>query len=69
MRAVRTHDLSGPRSLRVDEIDPPRPAAGEIVVRVHAAGVNFPDMRKPQLALSASRLLRKVTKGHRDKLT
>lgn len=44
MRAVRTHDLQGPKTLRVDEIDPPRASAGEIVVRVHAAGVNFPDI-------------------------
>ena len=45
MRAVRIHELNGPSSLRVDEIaDPPSPGAGEVVIDVKAAGVNFPDL-------------------------
>jgi NADPH:quinone reductase-like Zn-dependent oxidoreductase len=35
MRAVRLHD----HGLSVDEIDVPRPGAGEALVRVHAAGI------------------------------
>ena len=45
MRAVRCHDFEGPASLRVDEIsEPPAPAAGEVLIDVRAAGVNFPDV-------------------------
>lgn len=44
MRAVRCHSLSGPSSLRVDDIPAPTPGAGEVAIRVHAAGVNFPDV-------------------------
>src|SRR5512141_1448774 len=44
MRAVRCHELTGPKSLRVDEIPAPTPGAGEVLIEVRAAGVNFPDV-------------------------
>lgn len=44
MRAVRCHDLSGPSGLRVDDLPEPSPGAGEVLIDVHAAGVNFPDV-------------------------
>src|SRR3954470_9241167 len=44
MRAVRCHELSGPKSLRVDEVPAPTPGTGEVLVEVKAAGVNFPDV-------------------------
>ena len=44
MRAVRCHDLSGPASLRVDEVERPTAGPGEVVIDVKAAGVNFPDV-------------------------
>ena len=44
MRAVRCHELIGPAGLRVDDVPDPAPGAGEIVVDVRAAGVNFPDV-------------------------
>jgi NADPH2:quinone reductase len=44
MRAVRCHELTGPTSLRIDEVPPPVPAAGEVRIDVRAAGVNFPDV-------------------------
>lgn len=44
MRAVRCHDLSGPSGLRVDDLPDPTPGAGEVLVDVRAAGVNFPDV-------------------------
>ena len=44
MRAVRCHDHSGPSGLRIDELPEPVPGAGEVLVDVRAAGVNFPDV-------------------------
>ena len=44
MRAVRIHELSGPSGLRVDEIPEPKVGAGEVLIDVKAAGVNFPDL-------------------------
>jgi NADPH2:quinone reductase len=44
MRAVRVHELTGPAGLRVDEVDAPVAGAGEILIDVKAAGVNFPDV-------------------------
>jgi NADPH2:quinone reductase len=41
MRAIRVHAFGGPEELRLDEIPDPRsPAAGEVLVRLRAAGVN-----------------------------
>ncbi len=45
MRAVRCHELKGPSSLRVDDDVPePKPSAGEVLIDVKAAGLNFPDV-------------------------
>ena len=43
MRAVRLHEHGGPEVLRYDEAPVPEPAPGEVLVRVHAVGVNPPD--------------------------
>jgi NADPH:quinone reductase-like Zn-dependent oxidoreductase len=39
MKAIRQHAYGGPESLCYDEAPMPIPAAGEVLVRVHAAGV------------------------------
>lgn len=44
MRAVRITAPGGPEVLRVVEVEAPRPAAGEALVRVRAAGVNRADL-------------------------
>ena len=45
MRAVRVHELTGPAALRVDtDVPDPKPAAGQVLIDVKAAGVNFPDI-------------------------
>lgn len=41
MKAIRVHELGGPEVLRLDEVSDPSPGAGEALVRMHAAGVNF----------------------------
>lgn len=41
MRAMRVHQLG--EGLQPDDIETPRPAAGEVLIRVRACGVNFAD--------------------------
>jgi len=43
MRAALVTEYGPFESIRVAEVETPTPAAGEILVRVHAAGVNFAD--------------------------
>ena len=40
MKAIRVHEFGGPENLKWEEIPTPKPAAGQVLVRVHAAGVN-----------------------------
>lgn len=40
MKAIRVHAFGGPERLKLEEIPTPKPAAGQVLVRVHAAGVN-----------------------------
>lgn len=44
MHAIRLNRHGGPEVLEWCEIDDPRPGAGELLVEVHAAGVNFIDI-------------------------
>ncbi|WP_207756568.1 alcohol dehydrogenase catalytic domain-containing protein [Nonomuraea cypriaca] len=43
MRAIRVHEYGGPEVLRYDEVPIPKPRPGEVLVRVHAVGVNPAD--------------------------
>ncbi|MFC5907207.1 NADPH:quinone oxidoreductase family protein [Streptacidiphilus monticola] len=44
MKAWRVHENGEPREqLRLDEVPTPEPGAGQVLVRVRAAAVNFPD--------------------------
>ncbi len=40
MQAIRFHSYGGPEVLVSEEIPRPRPDAGEVLIKVHAAGVN-----------------------------
>ena len=40
MKAIRVYEFGGPEVLRLEDVAEPRPAAGQVVVRVRAAGVN-----------------------------
>ncbi len=44
MRQVVISRHGGPEVLRLEQVDDPRPGAGEIRIRIHAAGVNFADV-------------------------
>ncbi|WP_316766904.1 NADP-dependent oxidoreductase [Streptomyces sasae] len=43
MKAIRLHEHGGPEVLGYDEVAVPEPGPGEVLVRVHAVGVNPPD--------------------------
>src|SRR6266436_177428 len=40
MKAIRIHNYGGPEVLKYEDAPRPKPQAGEVLVRVHAAGVN-----------------------------
>ena len=40
MKAIRVHQFGGPEVLKLEEIATPKPDAGQVLVRVRAAGVN-----------------------------
>src|SRR6266699_2155510 len=40
MKAIRIHNYGGPEALKYEDAPRPKPRAGEVLVRVHAAGVN-----------------------------
>jgi NADPH:quinone reductase-like Zn-dependent oxidoreductase len=43
MKAIRLHEFGGPEVLRYDDVPIPAPKPGEVLVRVHAVGLNPPD--------------------------
>ncbi len=57
MKAIRVHEFGGPEVMKLGEVPEPRPGRNELIVRVHAAGVNPVDtyirtgtyVRKPAL--------------------
>ena len=44
MKSLLCRTLTGIDDLRVEDVDSPKPGAGEVLIDVAAAGVNFPDV-------------------------
>src|ERR1700745_1984329 len=40
MKSILVREFGGPEVLKLEEVPRPSPAAGQVVVRIHAAGVN-----------------------------
>ena len=40
MKAIQVHQFGGPEVLKLEEIPTPKPAAGQVLVRIHGVGVN-----------------------------
>jgi len=40
MKAIVVHEFGGPEVLKLEEVPTPKPAPGQVLVRIHAAGVN-----------------------------
>jgi len=43
-KTVRVYEVGGPEAMRIEDIAPPPPARGQVLVRNHAIGVNFIDI-------------------------
>ncbi len=43
MKAIRTHEVGGPETLTLDEVEDPTPGNGEVLVDVKACAINYPD--------------------------
>src|SRR5712691_11725765 len=56
MKAIQVHEFGGPEVLKFEEIPAPKPAAAQVLVRIHAAGVNPYDtyMRNGTYAIKPS---------------
>jgi len=46
MKAIRVREHGGPEELVLEEVEDPRPAAGQVLVGLHAAGVNMIDVQQ-----------------------
>jgi len=44
MKALLSHEPGGPETLRLEEVPDPQPGRGELLVRVRAAAINYPDV-------------------------
>lgn len=77
MRAVLCKSFGPPESLVIEDLPPPEPGAGEVVIAVKAAGVNFPDVLiiqdkyqvKPPLPFSPGSEMAGIVKAVGDGVT
>jgi NADPH2:quinone reductase len=44
MRALLSHEPGPPETLRLSDVPDPEPGKGELLVRAHACGINYPDV-------------------------
>jgi NADPH2:quinone reductase len=44
VKAIRVHEPGGPEALRLDDVPRPEPGAGQVLIAVEAAGVNYIDV-------------------------
>jgi NADPH2:quinone reductase len=53
MKAIRFHELGGPEVLKLEEVPDPTPGAGEVLVRVSAAGISYAEVQIRSGAMGA----------------
>src|SRR3954452_14208086 len=44
MKALLSHESGGQENLRFEELPDPKPGPGELLIRVRASAINFPDV-------------------------
>ena len=44
MKAIRVHEVGGPEVLRFEDVPVPSPAAGQVLVKIEAIGLNYVDI-------------------------
>ncbi len=48
MKAIRINETGGPEVMHLEDIEKPTPQAGEVLIRVAAAGINYADLAQRQ---------------------
>jgi NADPH:quinone reductase len=66
MRAIRIQGYGGPEAMQLQELPTPVPAAGQALVRVAAASVNFLDVQKRRGELVGQAFYKKAAVGETD---
>ena len=61
MQVIRIHGYGGPEVMCLEEVPLPIPQAGQAVVRIHAASVNFLDVQKRRGELVGQAFYRKAS--------
>lgn len=63
MRAVRIHSYGGSEVMKIEEMPLPSPGAGQVLIRVEAASVNFLDVQKRRGELVGQAFYKAVSGG------
>jgi len=66
MRAIRIHAYGGPDVMQFEECPVPAPGAGQVLVRVEAASVNFLDVQKRRGELAGQAFYRRAGIGEAE---
>ncbi len=48
MKAIRIQETGGPEVMHLEEIEKPTPKAGEVLIKIAAAGINYADLAQRQ---------------------
>lgn len=48
MKAIRIYETGGPEVMRLEDVEKPVPQAGEVLIKVAAAGINYADLMQRQ---------------------
>lgn len=66
MQAIRIHAYGGPEVMRLEETPMPVPQAGQTLIRIHAASVNFLDVQKRRGELVGQAFYHRTGSGEPD---
>ena len=63
MKAIRVHEFGGPEVLKLEEVATPKPAAGEVLVRIHAGTYALKPSPPTLLDLMAPESLKRLARA------